>query len=154
MKIAIFGGSFNPVHSEHIRMAKCAVQELALDTLFVMPAHTPPHKKGALLAPNEDRLNACRIAFENDEKIVVSDYEISQGGTSYTYLTCRRFRALYPDAEIFWLVGTDMLRDFPTWKNPKDIYPTQRFAFAVGRNSRAGWKKKTRSFTVYSAKNF
>lgn len=123
MKIAVFGGSFDPVHTEHIRLAEAAITELGLDKLFVMPAHTPPHKKGKTLSPDEDRLAMCRLAFERMEKVVISDYEIAKGGTSYTYLTCRYFRELYPhaDDEIFWIVGTDMLRDFPTWKNPEDI---------------------------------
>lgn len=138
MRIAIFGGSFNPVHNEHIRMAKCAAVELSLDTLYVMPAHTPPHKQGKWLAPNEERLKACEIAFAGEENVVVSDYEIRQGGTSYTYLTCRHFRSLYPSAEIFWLVGTDMLRDFPTWKNPEDILSNVTLC-VCGRAEQSDW---------------
>lgn len=141
MRIAIFGGSFNPVHTEHVRMAKCAVKELSLDTLYVMPAHTPPHKQGKALAPNEDRLAMCRLAFEGEKNIAVSDYEIQQGGTSYTYLTCRHFRALYPDAEIFWLVGTDMLRDFPTWKNPEEILSIATLC-VCGRAEELGWAEE------------
>lgn len=138
MKIAIFGGSFNPVHEEHIRMARCAVEELSLDALFVMLAHTPPHKKGKALAPDEERLEMCRLAFEGEDKIVVSDYEIKKGGTSYTYLTCRHFRSLYPSAEIFWLVGTDMLRDFSSWKNPEEILSMVTLC-VCGRAEQLGW---------------
>lgn len=141
MKIAIFGGSFNPVHKEHIRMAKCAVEELSLDKLFVMPVHTPPHKKGKALAPNEDRLEMCRLAFADDEKIRVSTYEIEKGGTSYTYLTCRHFRSLYPDAELVWLVGTDMLRDFPTWKNPEEILSMVTLC-VCGRAEQLDWVRE------------
>lgn len=121
MKIAVFGGSFDPVHVEHIRLAEAAIEELGLDKLFVMPAHTPPHKKGKMLSSDADRIELCRLAFADIPKVEVSDYEIVQGGTSYTYLTCRYFKSEYPDAELFWIVGTDMLRDFPTWKNPEDI---------------------------------
>ena len=114
MKIAIFGGSFDPPHIEHVRLAQSAVKSLKLDTLFIMPAHTPPHKKGKALSSDEDRLAMCRLAFKKCPKAEVSDYEISRGGTSYTYLTCRYFKEAYPDAELFFLVGTDMLRDFPS----------------------------------------
>lgn len=121
MRIGVFGGSFDPVHEEHIRLVEGAVSSLGLDRLFVMPAHTPPHKKGKTLSSNEDRLAMCKLAFADMDKVTVSDYEMRKGGTSYTYLTCRYFKELYPAAELFWLVGTDMLRDFPTWKNPNQI---------------------------------
>ena len=92
MKIAVFGGSFDPVHIEHIRLVQAAIDELGLDKLFVMPAHTPPHKQGKELSSNEDRLEMCRSAFRQEEKVVISDYEIAKGGTSYTYLTCQHFK--------------------------------------------------------------
>lgn len=140
MRIAVFGGSFDPVHTEHIRLARAAIDELALDELVVMPAFAPPHKRGRTLTSDEDRLEMCRIAFRGVEKASVSDYEMARGGTSYTYLTCRHFRAMYPDAEIFWIVGADMLRDFPTWKNPEDIL--QNVTLAVcGRADTEGWQQ-------------
>ncbi len=141
MRIAIFGGSFDPVHREHIRLVERAIDELALDTLFVMPAHTPPHKQGKILSSDADRLTTCRLAFEGVRGAVVSDYEMTVGGTSYTYLTCRAWRARYPDAEIFWIVGTDMLRDFPTWRNPEDILSNVTLA-VCGRNERGAWIEK------------
>ena len=109
MRIAIFGGSFDPVHTEHIRLVQAAIEELVLDKLFVMPAYAPPHKKGKILSADEARLEMCRIAFRGVDKVVVSDYEIQNRGTSYTYLTCRHFRESYPTAEIFWIVGTSHL---------------------------------------------
>ena len=121
MRIGIFGGSFDPVHIEHVRLAEAAVESLALDALLIMPAHTPPHKTDKALSSDGDRLEMCRLAFEGCKKTQVSDYEMRAGGTSFTYLTCRHFRRLYPEAKLYWLVGTDMLRDFPSWKNPEEI---------------------------------
>ncbi len=138
MRIAVFGGSFDPVHTEHVHLAEQAIASLNLDTLFVMPAHAPPHKKGKILSSDADRLEMCRLAFAHLEKVTVSDYEISKGGTSYTYLTCADFKARYPEAEIFWLVGTDMLRDFPTWKNPESILSCVTLA-VCGRNEKGTW---------------
>ena len=140
-RIAIFGGSFDPVHKEHIRLVESAIQSLRLDKLFVMPAFAPPHKKGKLLSPDEDRLAICRLAFEHIPKVSVCDYEIKRGGTSYTYLTCQYFREKYPNAEIFWLVGTDMLRDFPTWKNPQEILRLVKLGVCA-RNEKEGWLEK------------
>ena len=138
MRIAVFGGSFDPVHTEHIRLTKAAIEKLGLDKLFVMPAHAPPHKPGKILSSDIDRLETCRLAFAHEPKVEVCDYEISQGGTSYTYLTCRHFRTLYPEAEIYWIVGTDMLRNFPTWKEPQDILENVSLA-VCGRNEDDGW---------------
>ena len=141
MRIGIFGGSFDPVHSEHIRLAEFALAELCLDKLFVMPAYAPPHKKGKTLSPDEDRLELCRLAFAHINKVEVSDYEISKGGVSYTYLTCRHFKEKYPNAELFWLVGTDMLRNFPFWKNPEDILENATLA-VCGRDEKEEWVEK------------
>ena len=138
MRIGIFGGSFDPVHKEHTNFARAAINCLRLDKLFVMPAFAPPHKIGRTLSPDEDRLEMCRLAFSDVPQVEVSDYEILKQGTSYTYLTCQHFRALYPTAEIFFLVGTDMLRDFPTWKNPRSIVDDVTLA-VCGRNDEEGW---------------
>ena len=140
-KIAIFGGSFDPVHTEHVRLVEAAIKGLGLDKLLVVPAFAPPHKRGKTLAPDRDRLDMCRLAFSHLEKVEISDYEIAQGGTSYTYLTCRHFHEIYPNAEIFWLVGTDMLRDFPTWKNPQDILDHVTLGVCA-RDEKDGWEKE------------
>ncbi len=121
MRIGIFGGSFDPIHNEHISLAKQAIDDLGLDKLLVIPAANPPHKPWRKLTSDEQRLELCRLAFASEEKIFVSDYEILSGGTSYTYLTLRHFKGLYPEAEFYLLVGTDMLRNFPYWKNPEEI---------------------------------
>lgn len=141
MKIAIFGGSFDPPHIEHVRLAQSAVKSLKLDKLFIMPAHTPPHKRDKALSSDDDRLTMCRLAFKKCPKTEVSDYEISRGGTSYTYLTCHRFKEAYPDAELFFLVGTDMLRDFPSWREPEEILETAELAVCA-RNEEAGWAER------------
>ena len=139
-KIAIFGGSFDPVHTEHVRLVEAAIEGLGLDKLLIMPAFAPPHKPGKELAPDTHRLEMCRLAFSHLDKVEISDYEIAQRGTSYTYLTCRYFRKTYPNAEIFWLVGTDMLRDFPTWKNPQDILENVTLGVCA-RDEKAGWEQ-------------
>lgn len=138
MRIGIFGGSFDPVHIEHIRVAQAAIKSLGLDLLVIMPVFAPPHKAGRVLAENEDRLAMCRLAFSSVEKTTVSDYEIARGGLSYTYLTCEYFKKKYENAELFWLVGTDMLRDFPTWKYPERILAAATLAVCA-RNEKDGW---------------
>ncbi len=143
MRIGIFGGSFDPVHSEHIALARAAIESLSLDKLFVLPAHTPPHKRGKTLSSDKRRLEMCRLAFADLPEAEVCDYEIKQGGTSYTYLTCRYFKGRYPEAELYFLVGTDMLRDFPTWKNPEDILNDVTLAVCA-RAEGADWLNRER----------
>lgn len=153
MRIAIFGGSFDPIHSEHVRLVKDAVRVLKLDKLFVMPALSPPHKSRKLAA-DEDRLAMCRLAFEGEEKVTVSDYEISRGGTSYTYLTCKEFKERYPSAELFFIVGTDMLRNFPTWKNPREILNCATLAVCSRGEEKKSLKKDAALFKREFGKKF
>ena len=155
MRIAIFGGSFDPIHTEHIRLAQAAIKELGLDKLFVMPVYAAPHKKGKVLSPDKDRLEMCRLAFADESKVEVSGYEIQKQGTSYTYLTCQHFRAIYPTAEIFWIVGADMLQDFPTWRNPEIILDNVTLA-ACGRESKQEdwWKTEQAKFNALFKKSF
>ena len=141
MRVGIFGGSFDPIHCEHIALAKQAVADLSLDRLWIMPAAKPPHKPWRVLTSDEDRLAMCRLAFADEPKITVSDYEIQSGGTSYTYLTVRHFKQLCPEAELFFLMGTDMLRDFPRWKNPEDILKNAEIAVCA-RAEEAAWAEK------------
>lgn len=141
MRIGIFGGSFDPIHNEHIALARQAVVDLLLDRLFVMPAANPPHKPWRVLTPDKDRLKMCELAFAEDEKITVSDYEMKKGGASYTYLTVRHFKELYPNAELFFLMGTDMLRNFPLWKEPKDILQNATLAVCA-RAEEQGWAQE------------
>ena len=63
MKIAIFGGSFDPVHAEHVNIVRAAREKLGADKIFVMPANIPPHKQGKNLASAQDRLNMAKLAF-------------------------------------------------------------------------------------------
>ncbi len=121
MKIALFGGSFDPVHREHVRLAEAAVKALGLDKIVILPSFVAPHKSHGAFASGEVRLQMCRIAFSKLKEAEVSDFELNAGGTSYTYLTCRAFRERYKEAEIYFLVGADMLEDFVTWREPDDI---------------------------------
>lgn len=121
MKIAIYGGSFNPVHNEHINIVNSAKSSLNLDKIIVMPTFISPHKKGVLCARARDRLQMCRLAFGDIDGVEVSDYEIKRGGVSYSYVTCRHFKKLYPDDELFFIIGADMLESFHLWREPEEV---------------------------------
>lgn len=125
-RIAFFGGTFNPPHTEHIQTAVAAVKELALDKLFIIPTFLPPHKNVSP-AKSADRINMLKLAFSSQDaadisdKVEISDYEIANGGKSYSFITAEHFRNKFKGAEIFMIIGGDMLKDFKTWKNPERI---------------------------------
>lgn len=121
MKIALFGGSFDPVHREHVALVRAAKQSLALDRVIVIPAYISPFKSAGAVAAGKDRIQTCKLAFRGVSGAEVSSREIDGAGTSYTYLTCRHFRNLYPHDELFFLAGADALKDFEKWKNPEEI---------------------------------
>ena len=132
-RIAIFGGTFNPVHVEHVKTVVAAIDELKLDKIFIVPTFLPPHKNVSP-ASGTDRINMLKIAFRGEKKAEISDFELKSEGKSYSYITAEHFKSLYPDAEIFMIVGGDMLKDFKTWKNPERILNAVRLA-AVRREN-------------------
>lgn len=115
MKTVIFGGTFNPIHIGHIGDIKTALKKLKPNRLIVMPTHIPPHKDACGLASDDDRLNMCRLAVEGIKGCEVSDYEQTQGGRSYTVATLEHFNELYPQDELYFLMGSDMLISFLSW---------------------------------------
>ncbi|MDE7401464.1 MAG: nicotinate (nicotinamide) nucleotide adenylyltransferase [Clostridia bacterium] len=127
-KIAIFGGVFNPVHREHVNLAKAAVKELGLDKIIIMPTAVSPHKSGKLAADFWRRYEMCRLAFSCVPEAEVSNFELTRGGVSYTYLTCNHFAQIYNNAKRYFIIGADMLENFPHWKNPEQILATFNLA--------------------------
>lgn len=117
MKIGIYGGSFDPVHNGHINAAENFRDELGLDLVIIVPAYVPPHKKGLMLTPSEHRLNMCKLAFEGREGFTVSDIEIQRADEGYMSDTIDQIREMYPDDELYLLLGGDMLLDFHSWHN-------------------------------------
>ena len=137
MRIALYGGSFNPVHNEHVNIVKAALSTLKLDKLIVVPTYITPAKDYAQIAPAENRLECCRIAFGDCPFVEISDYEIKKEGVSYTYLTCRHFKDLYPKDELYFLLGGDALASFADWKNPEKILECVTLAACARENDAA-----------------
>ena len=119
--LIFFGGTFDPPHSEHINMLKSAAEELKPDKIIVMPTLIPPHKETLSLASASDRYEMCRLAFKDIKNAEISDYEIKREGKSYSYLTVEYLKEKYSDYDILFLMGTDMMKSFGKWKNPREI---------------------------------
>lgn len=132
--IAIFGGTFNPIHNGHVNLVKELVKAIEIDRLIIMPTKIPPHKKALNLAIEADRLQMCRLAFENMDKIEISDYEINHPGKSFSVLTLRYFREQFPDAKLYFVMGSDMFLSFDTWHEYKEILRLATLV-AVSRNN-------------------
>lgn len=129
MRIAVFGGSFNPPHAGHVGAAEDAAAFLQPDRLLIIPAGIPPHKELAEHSPEPARrMELCRAAFSHIPCARVSDIELRKNRVSYTVDTLRFLREEYPDAELILLMGTDMLECFDGWRSAAEIARLSRLA--------------------------
>lgn len=116
MKIAIYGGSFNPPHCGHVEAARTIADTLKPDKLLIIPASIPPHKELAEGSPDaEERLLLAKMAFAEIPGAEVCDIEIRREGRSYSADTLEQLMGIYPGAEFIFAMGTDMLLSFEEW---------------------------------------
>lgn len=117
MRLGIFGGSFDPVHYGHLLLAECCRDERRLDRVLFVPAAVPPHKQGRVLTTADARVAMLELAISGNAALGLSRYEVDRGGVNYTVDTLTHLRHEHPDAELFFLMGADMLSDLPHWRN-------------------------------------
>lgn len=120
-KIAIYGGTFNPIHNGHLHLARQFARLLGLDRILLVPARVPPHKEAPDLAAAEDRLAMCRLAAQ-DPVFFVSDAELRREGPSYTSDTLVQLKKENPDSELYLLMGEDMFLTVQDWHRPEILY--------------------------------
>lgn len=136
MKIGVYGGTFNPPHLGHLTAARAVFDLLKLDKLLLVPAGMPPHKALPEGSPTpEQRLEMTRLAGEQlglGDRVEVLDLELRREGKSYTADTLSQLRQLYPEAELWLLMGTDMFLTLQTWHAPEEILAQAGIA-AFGR---------------------
>lgn len=141
-RVGIYGGSYNPPHIGHCLAAAEMVRHLELDRLIIMPAATPPHKSLAAGSPTaEERLDLCRLSFASIPQARVSDLELRRQGPSYTVDTLRELRELYPEDELFLIMGTDMLLSFDQWRCPEEIAAMATLAVMHREDDEALWEQ-------------
>lgn len=117
MRIALYGGTFDPPHHGHLILAREAREQFRLDRVVFIPAARSPFKPGVEIAPPEVRLAMLRAAIEGEDGFALDDSEVARGGTSYTIDTVLAARARWPEAELFWFVGGDHVRELPRWRD-------------------------------------
>jgi nicotinate-nucleotide adenylyltransferase len=122
MKIGILGGTFNPIHLAHLRIAEEAREELGLDRVIFIPAAQPPHKLLPGELSFEARLEMVRLATAENPFFEVSDIEGKRGGTSYSIETLRELGETYPDDRLFFIMGSDSFAEIGTWRDYAGIF--------------------------------
>ena len=126
--VAIFGGTFNPVHYGHLAIAEEIRGKYNLDKVVFVPTHLPPHKEPEDLAEAKDRAVMLHLATVSNPGFEVSTYEIDRGGKSYSIDTVRHFREKYGDGtNLFFIIGADMLMEISNWKNIEELLRLCRF---------------------------
>jgi nicotinate-nucleotide adenylyltransferase len=122
MRLGIFGGSFDPVHNGHLALARACQQQAALDEVWFVPTAIQPLKHRGPKAANADRVEMLRLAINDQTSWRVCTLEIDRGGPSYTVDTLRQLREELPEAQLFFMIGSDAQRDIPRWKEPDVIF--------------------------------
>ena len=113
-RIGVFGGAFDPPHLAHVALAEAALEQFALDALYIIPTGQAWHKARALSAP-QHRLAMARLAFENMARVVVDDRELQRAGPTFTLETLRALQAEHSSAQLYLFIGADQFAAFRQW---------------------------------------
>lgn len=131
MKIGILGGTFNPIHLGHLILAEEAREKLNLDKVIFVPAYLAPHKDNSDIAQATERFKMVSLAVKGNRYFSVSDMEIKRDGRSYTIETVKAFKKLYPEDELYFIIGSDLLKYLDDWKDLPEILELVKFIVAT-----------------------
>jgi nicotinate-nucleotide adenylyltransferase len=121
MRLGVFGGTFDPVHVGHLILAERCREDAGLDQVLFVPAARPPHKTEEEITPFAQRVEMLALAVAGQPSFVIDPLEKDRVGPSYTADTLGILRQQHPEAELFLIIGSDSLHDFPTWYRPARI---------------------------------
>jgi nicotinate-nucleotide adenylyltransferase len=127
LRLAIFGGTFDPIHQAHLEVARAAAREFRLDRVVLVPAARPPHKSGVAYAPFQHRVRMAELACAGDPRFEVSRLE-EHTESSYSIDTIRKVQArLAAGDELFFLIGADAFAEIGTWHKWREVVRSVRF---------------------------
>ena len=121
------GGTFDPIHHGHLVAASEVAAEYSLDEVIFVPTGEPWQKAGRTVTPAEHRYLLTVIATASNPRFSVSRVDIDRGGKTYTIDTLRDFRAMYGDAELFFITGADAMAQIMSWKNVEELWELAHF---------------------------
>ena len=137
MRLALYGGTFDPVHHGHLVMARDALEQLELDRVIFIPAGLSPHKLATIPASAALRREMLAAAIAGEPGFTMDDSELNGAGPSFTIDTVERVRAAHPPTQIYYLIGADNLRELHTWRRIDDLRRLVEFV-VLGRGETAG----------------
>ncbi len=126
MKIGLIGGTFNPIHYGHLILSEYIREDCQLDKIIFIPTAIPPHKVKSQVEDSEIRLEMTKLATESNKFFQVSDIESHRPGISYTIDTLIELNGLYPNDQLYFIIGADSLFQLPTWKDYDKIIGTTK----------------------------
>lgn len=129
MRWGVLGGTFDPIHFGHLRLAGEVLETLSLDKVLFTPAGEPWLKAGQPVTAGADRLRMVQLAVADYPQFAVLDWEVARPGPSYTVDTLARLRGEQgAELELYFILGVDALADFPRWKEPERVLELARLA--------------------------
>ena len=131
-KLALFGGTFDPVHNGHLALALAAYRQLEADEILFMPTKLRYYKTTKITTSAYDRYAMLTLATQPYDFMRVSDLELcSDPEENYTVNTLRRLKEEMPDTELYFLIGGDSLEHLGTWRDPEGLFSLATFAAAI-----------------------
>ena len=138
IKIAIFGGTFNPIHLGHLRLAEDVREEFSLDKIVFIPTNVPPHKKLEGNASASDRLEMIKLSIDKNDYFIVDDVEIKKGGISYTIDTIKYIYENYKFyKKPFFIIGSDQAITIKSWKKIDELATLLKFIILIRKEERS-----------------
>jgi nicotinate-nucleotide adenylyltransferase len=120
-RIGIFGGTFDPIHCGHVKAAESVQSVFSFDKILFIPSYIPPHKESEDVASAAHRLKMVELALSSFDRFSPSSIEIDAKGMSYSIVTLNRIKKMFPQTEIFFLLGVDAFLEIETWKDYEDV---------------------------------